>query len=157
MKKIAEKFLVDADKFPVESIRETLARTYGIDAVALSGPCEGQNLVSCVVNQLEKRWDKIKDRFAGNMNKVHKLATKIGESYMQKDDTKECTQDLEKIGYKKEAASGIASYIKAYAIDIAADEGARIEPLDRQHALLHRDVECAAEDGITGRPGDGQA
>lgn len=119
--KKAEMALIDADKFPKESFRERLARKYGLDAVALSGPCEGQPLVDCIVNQLEKRWDRIRSRFAGNNNKALKLAVKLAESYMAKDDTEKCEKDLHSIGYQKEAASGIASYLKAYAMDSAAD------------------------------------
>lgn len=119
--KKAEKMLTDATDFPRESMREKLARQYGIDAVALSGPCEGQNLVSCIVDQLEKRWDNIKQRFAGDKNKTFKLATKMAESYMQKDDTEKCVKDLQSIGYKGAAASGIASYLKAYAMGPAAN------------------------------------
>lgn len=119
--KKAEKMLTDATDFPRESMREKLARQYGIDAVALSGPCEGQNLVSCIVDQLEKRWDNIKQRFAGDKNKTFKLAIKMAESYMQKDDTEKCVKDLQTLGFKGAAASGIASYLKAYAMGPAAN------------------------------------
>lgn len=119
--KKAEHAFTDSGKFPIESCRERLARRFGIDAVALSGPCEGKGLVDCICNQLDKRWDKIKGRFAGNENKVHKLAISIAESYMQKDDTNECVSDLQKSGFDKCAAEGIAQYLKAYAMDMAAD------------------------------------
>lgn len=119
--KIAEKALTDADKFPRESMRERLARQYGLDAVALSGPCEGQGLVDCIVNQLERRWDRIKERFSGNHSKAFKLATKLAESYRMKDDTQNCVKDLQQIGYKGAAAEGIAEYLKAYAMGPAAD------------------------------------
>lgn len=121
MDKKAEKMLTDAGPFPKESFREKLARQYGIDAVALSGPCEGQNLVDCIVNQLEKRWDRIESRFAGNQDKALKLAIKMAESYMLKDDTEKCIKDLQSLGYKEAAAQGIASYMKAYAMAPAAD------------------------------------
>lgn len=119
--KKAEMALIDSDKFPAESFRERLSRKFGLDAVALSGPCEGQCLVDCVVDQMEKRWNKIRDRFAGNQNRAFKLAIKLAESYRMKDDTQKCIGDLEKIGYKTAAASGIASYLKAYAMGPAAD------------------------------------
>ena len=119
--KKAERSLTDATKFPRESMREKLARQYGIDGVALSGPCEGQNLVSCIVDQLEKRWDKVNQRFAGDINKTFKLATKMAESYMRKDDTEKCVKDLLSLGYKEAAAKGIASYLKAYAMGPAAN------------------------------------
>ena len=63
--KKAEMALTDADKFPIESCREKLARRYGLDAVALSGPCEGKPLSECVCDQLTSRWDRIDQRFSG--------------------------------------------------------------------------------------------
>lgn len=117
--KKAEKAFTDSGEFPRESMREKLSRTYGIDAVAMSGPCEGQNLVSCIVNQLEKRWDRIKERFAGDHNKTYKLATNLAESYMRKDDTEKCINDIKALGYSPAAAEGIAEYMKAYAMPAA--------------------------------------
>ena len=119
--KTAEHAFTDSGKFPKETMREILARRYGIDAVALSGPCEGQSIVECVVNQLESRWDRIKERYAGNIGKATKLAAKLAETYMKKDDTEKCVADLQGIGYSKEAASGVAGYLKAYAMDMAND------------------------------------
>jgi len=119
--KKAEIALIDADKFPLESFRALFARKYGLDAVALSGPCEGQPLVDCVVNQMKKRWDRIKDRFAGTQTKINKLAIKLAESYMRKDDTEKCEKDIQALGYSKEASNGISSYLKAYAMDLMAD------------------------------------
>ena len=123
MQKKAEFPLQDANDFPRESFRERLARRYGIDSIALSGPCEGQPLVDCIVNQLEKRWEKIQQRFAGNRDKAIKLAMKMAETYMQSDDTQKCVKDLEKLGYAKTAADGIAGYLKAFAIGPADDLG----------------------------------
>jgi hypothetical protein len=122
MQKKAERPLEDADKFPRESFIEQLSRKFGQDAVALSGPCEGQPLVECVVSQLEKRWNRIKSRFASSGDdKLMKLATSLAESYMERDDSIKCVQDLMTLGYKKEAAVGIASYMKAYALAPAND------------------------------------
>ena len=72
--KKAERALTDADKFPIESCREKIARRFGIDAVALSGPCEGESLTECICNQLSTRCDNIKGRCAGDKSKVVKLA-----------------------------------------------------------------------------------
>ena len=121
MRKTAEHTTADEGKFPIESCRERLARRWGLDAVAMSGPCEGRPLCECVCEQLDSRWDRLKDRFAGNTRKVVKLASKLAESYMRKDDLKQCESDLAKMGFNKEAASGIAGYLKAYAMDEAAD------------------------------------
>jgi len=122
MKKTAEHATTDGGKFPVESCRERLARKWGLDAVTLSGPCEGRPLCECVCEQLDSRWDRLKDRFAGNTDKVVRLASKLAESYMRKDDLKQCENDLSKMGFNKEAAHGIAGYLKAYAMDEAAEE-----------------------------------
>jgi len=122
MEKKAELALSEADKFPRESMRERLSRRFGLDAIALSGPCEGQPIATCVVDQLEKRWDRVKQKLSKSQDKLNKLAFKLAESYMSKDDTKECVQDLKGLGYKEAAAAGIATYLKAYALDNIADE-----------------------------------
>lgn len=120
--KKAEMALTDASKFPIESCRAKLARRYGEDAVALSGPCEGSNLADCVCQQLDRRWDEIGKRFAGSEEKVVRLASKLASSFMKKDDTAQCVEDLVKLKYEKTAATEIAGYLKAYAMDTAADE-----------------------------------
>jgi len=134
MKKKAECIPSDGGTFPVESCRERLARKWGEHAVALSGPCEGKQLCDCVCDQLQARWDKIKNRFSGDHGKVVKLATKIAESYMRKDDTKDCVKVLEGMGFSKNASTGIASYLKAYAIEDVAD--AEIETKTEEVAEL---------------------
>lgn len=65
------------DKFPVESCREKLARRFGENALALSGPCEGQPIADCVCEQLKKA-DVYTD----------KIAYKIAEVW-----TESCTGD----------------------------------------------------------------
>lgn len=119
--KSAEKALTDAGKFPIESCRERLARRFGQDAVALSGPYEGQPLVDSVCTQLSDRWDNIKERFAGNEAKVFKLADKLANSFAAKDDTEACEKDLQAIGYDKTAAGGISNWLKAYAMGDAME------------------------------------
>lgn len=47
-------YAMPASKFPVEMCREKIARRFGENAVAMCGPCEGQNLADCVCNQLKK-------------------------------------------------------------------------------------------------------
>lgn len=105
-------------KFPIESCRERLARKYGEDAVALSGPCKGIPVADCVCTQLENRFEDVSRRFAGDERKVKKLAMKLAESFMRdEDDTGECINALARVGYEKEAASGIADYIRSYAME----------------------------------------
>lgn len=116
MKKIAEQLLESADKFPIETLRELLSRKWGMDCVCLSGPDEGKSLVDAVVNQLENRWDRLKSRFA-NLNQVKKMAIRLSESYMKKDDTKKCIAQLKELGYADEAANGISDYMKSFEMD----------------------------------------
>ena len=121
--KTAEKVVTDADKFPIETCREKLARRFGIDAVALSGPCEGKALADCVCKQLSSRWDRVEERFAGNKAKIEKLAMRLAETFAAKEsDMAECEATIQKLGYAKEAASGISGYLKAYAMPGAMDE-----------------------------------
>lgn len=111
----------DANKFPIESCRERIARRYGLDAVAISGPCKGSKLTTCICNQLNSRWENISNRFSGNHRKVVRLALKLANSFMQEDDTKDAIKAIENLGYKK-TASNIAEYMKAYAISDVVDE-----------------------------------
>ncbi len=150
--KKAEYALIDADKFPLESFRALFARKYGLDAVALSGPCEGQPLVDCVVNQMQKRWNRIKDRFAGNQLKINKLAIKLAESYMRKDDTEKCAKDVQALGYSKTASEGITSYLKAYAMDPMADHDMNNAMDSVDSAPAHPMGDMGGDD--IGMPGD---
>ncbi len=47
-------FAMPASKFPAASCREAVARRFGKEAAAISGPCEGQNLADCVCKTLKK-------------------------------------------------------------------------------------------------------
>lgn len=114
IKKKAEMSVADAEKFPIESLREKLARRYGLDAVALSGPCEGAPIVDCVCDQLSRRWDRIRERFAKNRSKVEKLAMKLAKSFLEKDDSDQCVADLKRLGFEKGAAEGITDHLKAF-------------------------------------------
>lgn len=70
------------DEFPLEACHERIARRYGKEAIALSGPCEGKPLYECVCNQLKS---------AGVYNTS--LATKVAESWSDKDGQEECVED----------------------------------------------------------------
>jgi hypothetical protein len=123
IKKKAEMSVADAEKFPIESLREKLARRYGLDAVALSGPCEGAPIVDCVCDQLSRRWDRLKKRFARNGSKVEKLAMKLAKSFLEKDDSEQCVADLKRLGFEKAAAEGITDHLKAFHLnDEAMDD-----------------------------------
>lgn len=119
----AKHSLMGNDEFPIEELKEKLAIQFGKDAVALSGPCEGQPICECVTKQLKKDWDKNKKEYAkSDKNKLTKLATLLGESYMKRDDTEKAIQDIQKLGFDKTASSKIASYLKAFVLDDAADK-----------------------------------
>jgi hypothetical protein len=152
--KKAEKVTTDAGKFPIESCRERIARRFGLDAVALSGPCEGSKLTECVCEQLDKRWDRVKERFAGDGRKVARLAVKLAESFAAKDDSDECSKDVEKLGYAKEAAAGITSYLKAYAIDQAVDDEINGLMDDVDSDVGFADEDAGGDLGMGGGMGD---
>lgn len=113
----------DSNKFPIESCRERIARKYGLEAVALSGPCKGAPLCECVCKELSNRWDSISNRFAKNDKKVVRLAEKLAGSFMEKDDSDEAVKAIGKMGFEAKAATNIAGYLHAYAMpDVLTEE-----------------------------------
>jgi hypothetical protein len=78
-------FAIPTDKFPMESCREKLARRFGEDAVALSGPCEGQNLADCTCKSLKR---------AGVY--ADYLATKVAGVWALMDAREHCVTDFVK-------------------------------------------------------------
>ncbi len=121
--KKAQEYSVSSDnKFPRASCENLIARKWGSDAVALSGPDEGQPLVKCVCDQLEKRYDSLKERFSKNTNnKIEKIAIKLADSFSQNDDTAVAVDEIRKLGLNKKAAKIIALDLKAFAIDNALE------------------------------------
>lgn len=87
--------------FPMETCMEKLARRYGIDAIALSGPCEGSNLAECVCGQL-----KDADVY------TNKIAMKVAEAWHDKSGTEECIEDQIKSGLSLRQASTVCSALK---------------------------------------------
>lgn len=136
MQKKAELPLIDASEtFPAVSCKEKIARLYGRDAVALSGPNEGENLADCVCKQLGDRWTDIKKRFAKDSSKVVRLAVKLADDLSQKDDTHKSVEFLQnEMKFDKEAASEISSYIKAFAIDniVTADINQMMDEIETE-------------------------
>ena len=102
-------------KFPIESCREKLARRYGKNALAMSGPCEGKPLYDCVCNSLKN---------AGVYS--HGLAAKVAFAWSDQDGQEECVEDL--VRWSKlplrEAASACSLLKSALASneDMLADE-----------------------------------
>tara|TARA_B100000614_G_scaffold262909_1_gene300791 strand:+ start:255020 stop:260860 length:5841 start_codon:yes stop_codon:yes gene_type:complete len=102
------------DKFPVESCREKLARRFGEDAIALSGPCHGSNLVDCVCKSLKS---------AGVYS--NGLAVKIAQIWADRDGCIECFEDNIRSGFTAEQSSLICESMKqvfAQPIEMFADE-----------------------------------
>jgi hypothetical protein len=105
---------VEGKNFPSEMCRQKLANRFGMNAVALSGPCEGKPLYECVCNSLKK---------AGIYS--NGLAIKIAEVWSDKDASSECIEDYVRLGFELKQASTICASMKAkYAQidDMVADE-----------------------------------
>jgi len=81
MKKVAGGGI--GDKFPIEECREKIARRYGGDAIALSGPFEGEKLVDAVAKSL-----KVADVYSNN------LAMKLAGYWSIQSGCAECAQHL---------------------------------------------------------------
>lgn len=91
-----------AGKFPIESCREKIARRFGDNAIALSGPNKGENLADCVCNQLK------------NANVYSdKLAIKVADTWSDRDACIECMEDVVKLGLNLDQAATACQYLKA--------------------------------------------
>jgi len=93
--------------FPMNECMEKLARRYGADSVALSGPCRGNSLPDCVCSKL------------ANVNVYStSVADKVASSWAQPDPMCECVEDLVRDGMGVRQASSACDLIKAaYATD----------------------------------------
>ena len=89
-------------KFPIESCMERLARRYGKDAIALSGPCEGKPLYDCVCNSLKR---------AGVVYS-NNLAIKVASIWSDKDGSSECLEDYIRMGFDVKQSSAICTGLK---------------------------------------------
>ena len=101
-------------KFPIENCMEKLARRYGQNALALSGPCEGKPLAECICNQLSK---------AGLY--TDKVAMKLAETWSDCDGDEECITDQVRGGHSLREAASICETLKiavAGPEDMLADE-----------------------------------
>jgi hypothetical protein len=88
-------------KFPIESCREKLARRYGENAIAVSGPCKGDKLYDCVCNQLKNASVYNDD-----------LALKVADSWKDRDSCLECMEDYVRFGYDLEKSATICQHLK---------------------------------------------
>ncbi|MDP3970481.1 MAG: hypothetical protein Q8P90_02175, partial [bacterium] len=88
-------FAVEGNDFPIESCREKLARRFGENALALSGPCEGKPIHDCVCNSLKS---------SGIY--TDKVAVKLANIWMDRDGDEECVEHQIRSGYAiREAVS----------------------------------------------------
>jgi len=140
----------DSNKFPIESCRERIARRYGLDAVALSGPCKGAPLTDCVCKQLSDRWENISNRFAKNEGKVVRLAEKLAGSFMEKDDSDDAVKSISEMGYEEKTAANIANYLHAYAMPGVLDEeiNSLSDEVDSEDELVDEPVADEAIDEV---------
>jgi hypothetical protein len=90
------------NKFPIETCRRKLANRFGQNAVALSGPCEGQNLADCVCNALKK---------ASIYN--DNLAVKVAQIWGDYDGSIKCIEDRVREGFELKVASACCEVMKA--------------------------------------------
>ncbi len=139
------------DDFPCESCVEKLARRFGENALALSGPCEGKNLAECVCNQLKKA-DIYTD----------KIAIKVAETWNDCSGDEECVEDQVRHGYNLRQAASVCEALKvavASPEDLLADElsnGFDDEPTDDgpeglpMEEGIEEDVDPFAEGDIGG-------
>lgn len=103
-----------ADAFPTEACREIIARKFGEDAIALSGPDEGKNLADSVCKRLTKA-SLYSDR----------IAVKLASIWGQRDVCLDCLEDHIRSGFRAEQAAAVCDGIKAkyaQAIEMLADE-----------------------------------
>ena len=102
------------DDFPIESCVEKLARRFGENALALSGPCEGKALAECVCQQLKKA-DIYTD----------KIAIKVAKTWKDCSGDEECVEDQIRNGYSLRQAASVCEALKvavASPEDLLADE-----------------------------------
>ena len=119
--KVAYK-LGENEKFPIENLRDLLGRMYGSNAVALSGPCEGKNLIECVSKAMKN---------AGVYS--NNIVTKLASVWMQTDGCEDCVQHQYELGFSVKDASAICDTLKnVYASDeeVLAEKFAQIVETD---------------------------
>jgi hypothetical protein len=81
---------------------EKLARRYGQDAVALSGPCAGKKIYDCVCKSLQRA-----GAYSGD------LANKVAGIWIDKKASEECLEDYVREGFELKQASLICEALKA--------------------------------------------
>lgn len=101
-------------EFPMNTCLEKLARRYGENALALSGPCEGQNLANCVCGSLAEE-----GVYTTN------LATKVASAWASRDPMMECVEDYIREGLSLSKSAQACEDLKSKYItseEVFADE-----------------------------------
>tara|TARA_B100001778_G_scaffold334491_1_gene346149 strand:+ start:39856 stop:45645 length:5790 start_codon:yes stop_codon:yes gene_type:complete len=102
------------DKFPVERCRELIARRFGENAIAMSGPDEGSNLADSICKRLST---------AGIYS--DNIAIKVAETWKDPDGCVMCLEDFIRGGFTAKQASFICDQLRtkyAQAVEFLADE-----------------------------------
>jgi hypothetical protein len=90
------------ENFPEEICRERIYRRFGQDAVALSGPFEGENLADAIIKTLTKA-----------SVYSNRLADKVASIWCDKDGIEECLEDRIREGFEIKQASVVCEALKA--------------------------------------------
>jgi len=109
-------------KFPYEECRAKIAKRFGEDAIALSGPNKGTNLADCVCNQL-KNASVYSDG----------LAVRVADSWAEKDGCIQCIEDYVRVGFDMEKAATVCQYMKlkyAGSFELFAEDLSDLSPVD---------------------------
>ena len=137
-------YAIDQSKFPVESCMEKIARRFGENAVAISGPCEGSNLADCVCNKLKT---------AGFYS--DQLAMKVASIWSDQDGTVECWEDYIRSGLSAKQAAVTCECLRrkySQAEHMLADElGSdtdNIDSVDNNDIGIDNDSVGLEEDGL---------
>lgn len=102
------------DKFPTERCRELIARRFGEDAIALSGPDEGCNLADAVCKRLSKA-----SIYSDNM------VVKIANHWMEPDGCIMCLEDFIRGGFTAKQSSFVCDQLRtkyAQVVEFLSDE-----------------------------------
>jgi len=91
----------DTAKFPMANCMERVARKWGGNSVATSGPCKGKPLAECVCGRLERL----------GLTKVRHME-RLGSASMQEDPMDQCLEDQKKKGFEVKEAENICNCLK---------------------------------------------
>ena len=125
-------------KFPMEDCMERLARRYGKEALAMSGPCEGKKLANCICESLKR----------SNIYSST-VANKVASVWAEKDGSLQCIEACVREGFELRQASFICDSMKnKYASfdDVIAQQVGENAPKDPEPTSPIEKVNVDAED-----------